>query len=444
MSAILKPSLLLVAAWLALGGSAAAEVAAPIAPAPKSQPDAMASILANPMIFYLAKGESDACGPGCGEWIAADGSIDSAAPQRLRALLAPLGKRKLPIFFHSPGGLGGAAMEIGRILRERGMTAGVSRTIPAGCVGASEPNCQTLKHSGQVLAAELYDFAGCNSGCVYALAGAKVRLVPPSAKLGVHSARIVQYYRDGRGKAPLPRDPSTHDKSRLDELNAQLRRYLQTMQIGAGLFEVTSKTPHEQVYLLNRDEIAAFGFDRRGFLETRWLVVEQPLQAATISKLLVEARGASQKEFRMSMIWLSCLATRRLSVTYARGLGSGENETARAIKLAIAGRTLSLPLRTSVSKIDAIDTGRSFETRTAYEPVDFFEAAATGDSVEIVETDPTDPAVSPRITKLSTAGLAKGLERFQKSCGEPPALVNTPAVVPAVKFLDMPGPGARR
>src|SRR5712692_9002146 len=190
-------------AAMSLAGSAAAQVNGSAAPAPKSQPDTMAAILANPMTFYVAKGEPDACGPGCGEWIAAEGSIDLAATQRLRALLTRLGKRKLPIFFHSPGGLGGPAMEIGRILREREMTAGVSKTVPAGCIAETEQVCQTLKRSGHVLAAELHNVAGCNSGCVYALVGAKVRQVPPGARLGVHSAKIVQLYRDGRTKAVL-------------------------------------------------------------------------------------------------------------------------------------------------------------------------------------------------------------------------------------------------
>ena len=57
------------------------------------------------MIFFVAKGEPNACGPGCSEWIAAEGTIDSGAPKRLRAFLKGLGKRKLPMFLHSPGGL---------------------------------------------------------------------------------------------------------------------------------------------------------------------------------------------------------------------------------------------------------------------------------------------------------------------------------------------------
>jgi hypothetical protein len=57
-----------------------------------------------PVVFYVAKGEPNACGPGCREWIAAEGTFDRDAPQRLRALLNRLGQRKLPIYFHSPGG----------------------------------------------------------------------------------------------------------------------------------------------------------------------------------------------------------------------------------------------------------------------------------------------------------------------------------------------------
>src|SRR5689334_10324174 len=69
---------------------------APKSAAPKSPP----------MIFYLAKGDDDACGPGCSEWIAAEGQFDADTAQRLRAFLNRLGKRKLPIFFHSLGGNG--------------------------------------------------------------------------------------------------------------------------------------------------------------------------------------------------------------------------------------------------------------------------------------------------------------------------------------------------
>jgi hypothetical protein len=39
--------------------------------------------------------------------------------------LRKLGSRKLPVYFHSPGGSVIAAFQIGRLLRARGLTAGV-------------------------------------------------------------------------------------------------------------------------------------------------------------------------------------------------------------------------------------------------------------------------------------------------------------------------------
>ena len=43
-----------------------------------------------------------------------------------------LAKRDLPIFFNSDGGLVSQAVQIGLILRENRMTAGVARTVPEG------------------------------------------------------------------------------------------------------------------------------------------------------------------------------------------------------------------------------------------------------------------------------------------------------------------------
>ena len=78
-----------------------------------------------PIVFYVAKGDPNACGRGCGEWIAAEGTIDENAPRRLRDLLNRLGQRKLPIFFHSPGGSVGAGL-----------------TMAASCAGGRDRWCR--------------------------------------------------------------------------------------------------------------------------------------------------------------------------------------------------------------------------------------------------------------------------------------------------------------
>src|SRR5262249_12150926 len=129
-------------------------------------------------------------GLGCDQWIAADGRIDAGAPQRLRRLLAQLGKRRLPIFFHSPGGRAGGSLELGRLIRQQRLVAGVARTIPRGCDRDNfyDKACQTLKRSGMEVMSEFdTDVSMCNSGCVYALIGGTQRLVPPWGTLGIHS-----------------------------------------------------------------------------------------------------------------------------------------------------------------------------------------------------------------------------------------------------------------
>src|SRR5262249_17767120 len=93
----------------------------------------LAKLRSEPMIFVVATGEPNACGRGCTEWIAAEGRFDKGAAQRFREFLAVLAKHDLPIFFNSDGGLVSEAVQIGLMLRENRMTAGVARTVPEGC-----------------------------------------------------------------------------------------------------------------------------------------------------------------------------------------------------------------------------------------------------------------------------------------------------------------------
>ena len=80
------------------------------------------------MSFYIARGDTDACGSGCSEWIVGDGRFVFGTTDKFRAVLRKAGSRKLPVFFNSPGGEVRAATALGRLLRQRGMTAGVGRT----------------------------------------------------------------------------------------------------------------------------------------------------------------------------------------------------------------------------------------------------------------------------------------------------------------------------
>jgi hypothetical protein len=368
-----------------------------------------------PMIFYLAKGDDDACGPGCGEWIAAEGQIEADTAQRLRAFLNRLGKRKLPVFFHSPGGNGTTSTVMGRLLHERDMTAGVSETIPVGCAEASEQACRALKQSGQVLPSSLRNMASCNSACVFALIGAKVRQVPAGAKLGVHSAKVIVPWAQARKIGYSDRQIVSFQKTKLEELNGQMRRYVQEMKIDVRLFDLLSKVPHESVHYLSRDEIVAFGIDTREFSESRWIATELLPRQLWAMKYFIDRKGQDGKELRTSVIRLECGDAFRAKVNYIRGQGPYENSAGqRTIKFAAGNQTVSLTAYGLPNKMDAIENGTLFAWSYMYARYDFFEAAAAGQVVSIIETDMLNPI--PRITKLSTAGLSQAIATMRQRC----------------------------
>ena len=158
---------------------------------PKELERLLAKVRSEPMIFVVATGEPNACGRGCTEWIAGEGRFDEGAAQRFREFLAVLAKRDLPIFFNSDGGLVREAVQIGSILRENRMTAGVARTVVEGCqLGFPlDDACRHLMQSKREHKARLYyGGARCASACVYAMVGALTRHVDPGATLRIHSS----------------------------------------------------------------------------------------------------------------------------------------------------------------------------------------------------------------------------------------------------------------
>ena len=81
---------------IATTGAASAQTSArPPAGGVNSLPDAM--------IFYVAHGADGACGPGCSDWIAAEGTVQYDTHKRLIAILDRLAGRKLPLVINSWG-----------------------------------------------------------------------------------------------------------------------------------------------------------------------------------------------------------------------------------------------------------------------------------------------------------------------------------------------------
>jgi hypothetical protein len=99
---------------------------------PKELERVLAKIRSDPMTLLLLRVSQMPAGEA-----AASGSRRRAnlmtVPPVVSGLLAVLAKRDMPIFFNSDGGLVSQAVQIGVLLRENRMIAGLARTVPEGC-----------------------------------------------------------------------------------------------------------------------------------------------------------------------------------------------------------------------------------------------------------------------------------------------------------------------
>lgn len=395
---------LLAAALLLAAGVQAAQAKAPAKRPAASVPSALTEPLKGSMIFYLAKGEPNSCGQGCSEWIAAEGTISGGTGERMRAFLKrQSGKR--PIYFNSPGGITSESVFVGRLLREYGLTARVARTIPQGCE-ADAKECASGKRSGREQSARLTSsLAQCNSACVYAIVGARVREIAPEAHLGVHASKTVIV-----GKLPpdmkVPAEMRANFK---DEHRQQIRRYLADMGIKPALLDVAEKIPHESIKALTRGEMVRFGIDTRNLVESGWIYDDRIADRGGIFKSFETESGGA--EYRRTLLRLSCLGKGQFLLGYAREVGPKENSFL-PVKIVAAKEEFKLtppqePVASSGSK-------KFYDIRRIRVSMQAFESAATEGRIEVA-ADATEgkPGV-----KLSTVGLASALSSLTRRCGQ--------------------------
>lgn len=180
--------------WAA--GLVAATVLALLSMVPASA--AETPVLDRPMEFLLVHGDSGYCrGDGtCADWISAEGQIFADSPGKLQKLLKRLGDRKLPILVRSPGGDVAAAIQMGLIIRKRGLSVAVGGTRADDCPYA-DPLCKAARQKDGSVEGESYSSgAVCLSACPLILAGGVRRIASSWAAIGVH--QITTTYREVR------------------------------------------------------------------------------------------------------------------------------------------------------------------------------------------------------------------------------------------------------
>jgi len=197
-----------------------------------SSPDAM--------IFYVAHGADGACGPGCSDWIAAEGAVQWDTYKRLINILDRQQGRKLPLVIHAFGASNlNVAAGLGRILRERGIDTTEGATEVAACAGKADADCFALKRPGGPLDAVLNTKGTiCDVACVLILAGGIHRTLPSGT-------RVIVAGMDIRNRVA----PNVSDEHR-DSLTAiygeQFRLYLREMGVDAELLDIVDSNSEQR------------------------------------------------------------------------------------------------------------------------------------------------------------------------------------------------------
>ncbi|CCE07621.1 conserved hypothetical protein [Bradyrhizobium sp. STM 3843] len=191
--------------------------------------------LPDAMIFYVAHGQPDACGRGCADWIAAEGTIQFDTFKRLIAILDRQSGHKLPVVInvHTESNLS-VAVSLGRILRDRGIDASVGRTVVAACGDKSQADCLVLKRSGGALDASI-DAANfeCNIGCVLMLAGGVRRMLPPDVNVLLVGMEIHNRL--------APNVSAEHRAGLTAHYGEQFRLYLREMGVDPTLLDIVDR-----------------------------------------------------------------------------------------------------------------------------------------------------------------------------------------------------------
>jgi hypothetical protein len=385
---ILLALLMLLVAW-------PADAARPrkTAPAPTREQTIIAKLKHQPLIFFIAKGGPNACGPHCSEWIAAEGMIDPDAAQRFREFLERTERRALPVFISSLGGSTSQAVAIGLTLRQYRMTAGVAQTIPDACRGtAMNDACRRVAQSKAEHKARLVTAgARCASGCVYALLGASVRRVARNAELGIHSVRYVWGL-----KGPAPHAPPS-----TDIVHDSLRTYVAEMGEDPGLIDLAAKVSPDRIHWMSRAEIEHFGIESRGYYETRWAAHPEIAERFAVSKSWTrQAVGGGNYT---TVIRLACANPSAYLLTYRSELLS---EASDGPEVRLASGTKGVRLTRLPGQPEGAvwyaSVDRNTMRRTAAEPkLEISEARGERDM---------------RAFELSTLGLSEALNALQHHC----------------------------
>lgn len=147
-----------------------------------------------PMRVLIVRGAGPECPTKCPEWISLEGAIVKETPALFRKALEQVGARKPQVLISSGGGMVDAAMEMGRLLRAKGLDVSVARTLVQPPAENTAPrktpqSAITVVEGGSPSVSGAY----CASACPLLLAAGKARHVALYARVGLHKMVIPEH-----------------------------------------------------------------------------------------------------------------------------------------------------------------------------------------------------------------------------------------------------------
>src|SRR5262249_30207648 len=148
--------------------------------------------------------------------------------------------------------------------------------------------------------------------CVYVLAGAFERLVPPGARLGIHSVQF-------QPRIPVSAAIIAVARKQVDQ---RIDAYLREMGVDRALLTEANTIPHQSMRFLRREEIVGLGMERREFGETSWHFADKPLPI--ISKTYFIRSGNKGFPYRTAFVHMDCGTAKLQPLTVGIEMGGDE------------------------------------------------------------------------------------------------------------------------
>jgi hypothetical protein len=184
----------------------------------------------------------------CRRAVIAEGEITSEAPaqfsQFLRRQLQVPGLHAV-VFLNSPGGNVESALQLGSLLHDAGAAVVVGKPVILG------PQAARRKRSAMGSIGVMPGH--CASACVYSLMGARKRVVPAGARLGVHRMSARTWMIDPSGGGAKGGRVFAGDR----EINA-LRSYVARVGGSQELISLAESIPADQIRMLSGAEVRRY------------------------------------------------------------------------------------------------------------------------------------------------------------------------------------------